>query len=202
MINHLEAVDMKTVIGLTGGIATGKSTMAALLAKRDIPIIDTDQIARELVQPGSPYLAQIILRFGRSILLPSGQLNRRQLRQHIMDDAHTRQWLEALLHPAIRHSVLLQLAQLDGVIVVMIPLLKDRHTYPLDIVWTIDVPEHIQIARVMQRDHCDLEHAKAIVAAQPTIAQRYAISDRVINNTTNLKVLEQQIDRLWRQLPH
>lgn len=191
----------RIVIGLTGGIASGKSTVAQLLAQHGAHVIDTDQIAKNIVQRGSAYLAQIVLHFGRKVLLPNGQLDRAQLRQHIFQNTAKRRWLEALLHPAIRREVGLLISQLDGVIVVVIPLLRKRNTYPLNIIWTVEITQTLQIRRLMQRDQCNAVQANAIISTQPTCAQRRALSDQVIENHGTLITLQQRIDQLWRQLP-
>jgi len=192
---------MKMIIGLTGGIASGKSTVAQLLTQHGAHIIDTDQVARDMVRSGSSYLAHIVLHFGRDIMLPNGQLDRRKLRQHIFQNAAARQWLEALIHPAIRHEVRRQLATLNGVIAVVIPLLKNRSTYPVDTIWTVEVSKPLQITRIMQRYHCDAIQAQAIIATQPTSVQRQVLSDHVIVNNQDLITLQRRIDQLWQQLP-
>lgn len=186
------------VIGLTGGIGSGKSVVADLFAERDIPIIDADMIAREVTQSGSPALADIAEHFGSSVIQEDGTLNRTALRDKIFADADERIWLENLLHPLI-------LQRIDEIIrslktpycIVVIPLLFETGTQTLiDRTLLVDAPETEQVARVSRRDHVSIEHVQAIMQTQTTREQRRALADDVIVNDGSLADLEAQVDTL------
>ncbi|MGK0674066.1 MAG: dephospho-CoA kinase [Halothiobacillaceae bacterium] len=192
------------VIGLTGGAASGKSTVATLFAAHGTPIIDTDLIARELVTPGQPALTEIVDRFGPKALNPDGSLNRPWLRQRIFADATARQALEAILHPRIRTEVQQRLAALHQHIppppyaLVVIPLLVETGAYDslLDRVLVVDVPEDLQLERLMMRDGMELPLARAMLAAQASRQTRLARADEVIDNRGTPEDLAAQVARL------
>ena len=188
------------VIGLTGGIGSGKSTVCHHFAALGVPIIDTDLIAREVVEPGQPGLAQIIDAFGLEILAPDGKLDRRRLRERIFADAEARHGLESILHPLIRTRMKEQLAALQApYAIVAIPLLVESGRRDnLDRVLVVDTPEEQQIARVCQRDGVKKEQAEAILAAQCSRTSRLAAADDVIYNSDDLKALESQVGRMHR----
>lgn len=197
-------------IGLTGGIASGKSTVSRLFAELGAEIIDTDEISRELVQPGSDALARIIAHFGSSLCRADGELDRNRLRQIIFSDPDAKLWLESLLHPLIRKAVRQRLAasQSDYVIVV-VPLLLDSRgkvngSYSfLDKILVIDCPESLQTQRLMQRDGCSREQAEKIIASQASRQQRLAAADDAITNDGALSSLQHQVkalDEKYRQL--
>ena len=185
-------------IGLTGGIASGKSTAAERFIELGVPVIDADAAARAVVEPGTPGLAQVIERFGSGILAGTGELDRRALRDLIFSDPDARRDLEAILHPLIRADMDRSAAATDGPYVVMaIPLLvegasRDR----VDRILVVDVDEDVQLERVMERDHCSLEKARAILAAQAHRAARLAAADDVLSNTGTVTDLRQAVDRL------
>jgi dephospho-CoA kinase len=187
-------------VGLTGGIASGKSTVAALFAALGVPVIDTDQIAREVVAPGSAQLPAIQARFGTGVVNPAGELNRAALRQIVFQDPAARRDLEALLHPAIREEVerrSRQLAAADPSIyqMIAIPLLVEGgRRIAVDRVLLVDCPVELQIRRVMARDAASEAQARAILDAQATRAQRLAVADDVIVNDGELAALR---DRVW-----
>jgi dephospho-CoA kinase len=186
------------VIGLTGGIGSGKSTVCRQFAALGVPIIDTDLLAREVVEPGQPGLAQVIDAFGIEVLTPEGELDRRLLRERIFADAETRHRLESILHPLIRARMAAQLATLRApYAIVAIPLLVEsgRRDH-LDRVLVVDSPEEEQIARVCRRDGVDEAQAAAILAAQCSRASRLAAADDVIYNTDDLAALEDQVARM------
>ena len=192
----------KIVLGLTGGIASGKSTAANILAALGAEVIDTDTIARQLTVPGSPLLAQIFLKLGRQYRQADGSLNRRLLREAIIVDLGIKSWLEQLLHPAIRAKVKLYLAQSRAaVLVVMIPLLTERSGYPLDVVWTIETTSEQQLACLCRRDGMGDRRAQQLIKLQPSVKERRRISDRVIQNTGDAGALTAQLVKLWWQLP-
>jgi len=192
-------------IGLTGGIASGKSTVAALFAALGVPIIDTDLIAREVVAPGTPLLAKLIERFGPRMLNGDGSLDRRALRAEVFADDAARRDLEALLHPAIRDRVEarshdLALRGPGAYQIIAIPLLVESGgRIPVDRVLLVDCPEALQIRRVMARDHSSESAARAVLGAQATRAERLAAADDVIENAGELPVLRDRVLALHRQ---
>ncbi|MGQ0799031.1 MAG: dephospho-CoA kinase [Pseudomarimonas sp.] len=194
------------VIGLTGGIASGKSAVLREFERGGATTYDADMVARELVEPGQPALDAIVHRFGKRMLDPSGRLDRRQLRAHVFSDHVERRALEAILHPAIR-SVLRErcLSVLTGYVVVAIPLLVESGRYDwLSRVLVVDVADEVQVRRVMQRDGVEVDQARAAIAAQATRAARLALADDVIVNNGPITLLAHAVDRLdrtYRRLP-
>ena len=188
-------------VALTGGIASGKSTVADLFAALGVPVIDTDVIAREVVEPGQPALAQVAEAFGRDVLDAEGRLDRKRMREHIFSDPGARRSLEAILHPAIRAEMERQSQAADGPYqVLVIPLLAEggRRDH-VDRVLLVDVPEELQIQRVMWRDGVSREQAQASLNAQATRAQRLAMADDVLRNTGRVDDLREQVARLHQQ---
>ena len=156
----------RLLIGLTGGIASGKSTVAQGFLDLGVPVIDADVAARTVVAPGTPGLQQVISRFGSRVITEHGELDRRALRELVFSDPDARRDLEAILHPLIRSEMDRSAAAAVGPYIVMaIPLLieggaRDR----VDRILVVDVEEAVQLQRVMARDHCSLEQAQAIIA--------------------------------------
>ncbi|WP_133140173.1 dephospho-CoA kinase [Legionella genomosp. 1] len=186
-------------IGLTGNIASGKSTVINLFKSLGANIIIADDIARELTQSGSPVLETIKAHFGPSVITAGNELNRAALRRIIFDDAKERLWLEALLHPLIQKTIAERIAWHNSTTysVIEIPLLKDRNNYPyLDRILALIANEEVQIARVIARDHCDVAQAKKIIASQPSIEERKAIADDLLINDGNLDELINNIKNL------
>lgn len=185
-------------IALTGGIASGKSAVAALFEARGVPVVDSDAIAREIVQPGTAPLAAIRARFGDSVLLPDGSLDRRALREQVFADAVARRDLETITHPAIRERMQAWSRTASGPYQIhMIPLLVEgggRRDF--DRVLVVDCPEALQIQRVMQRDGVDASSAQKILAAQASRAERLAIADDVIVNDGDRDRLNHDVDAL------
>jgi dephospho-CoA kinase len=189
-------------IGLTGGIASGKSAAAAVFAGLGVPVIDSDVIAREVVAPGSPGLAAIRARFGDGVLQADGQLDRRALRAQVFADPAARRDLEALTHPLIRQKMAALSAAAGGPYQVhAIPLLVEGGAKRpgIDRVLVIDCPEALQIERVMARDRVDEASARAVLAAQATRAQRLAAADDVIVNDRGLDALQDAVTALHRR---
>jgi dephospho-CoA kinase len=185
-------------IGLTGGIASGKSTVAQRFAELGVPVIDADESARSVVAPGMPGLAQVVRRFGPGIIDSNGALDRRILRNLIFNDPDSRRDLEAILHPAIRASMEQSAKTAVGPYLIMsIPLLveggsRDR----FDRILVVDTDENVQLQRVLSRDGGSLEQARAILASQASRADRLAAADDVLSNTGSVTELRQAIDRL------
>lgn len=189
------------VIGLTGGIGSGKSTVSDLFAQLGVPIIDTDVIAKELTQKNQPALQVIVKHLGESILNTDGSLNRQQLRKHIFNNQPERHWLENLLHPLIRERVQQQLQAINApYVIVVIPLLHDRAKFDyVNRVLVVDAPETLQIKRACQRDNMNEKLAQAILDNQISRQDRLALADDVIVNDKTLDALKKQVELLHRQ---
>ncbi|WP_312626152.1 dephospho-CoA kinase [Scandinavium sp.] len=175
---------MVYTVALTGGIGSGKSTVAAAFANLGTDIVDADIIARQVVEPGSPALATIVSRYGAETLMADGTLNRRQLRERIFAHADEKIWLNALLHPLIQQETQRQMKQATSPYVLwVVPLLVENHLWQkANRVLVVDVSEETQLLRTTQRDHVTEAHAKQIIAAQATREQRLAVADDVIDN--------------------
>lgn len=185
-------------IGLTGGIASGKTTVAQRFTDLKVPVIDADAAARTVVAPGQPGLAQVIQRFGPRIVAYNGELDRRALRDLIFSDPGARRDLENILHPLIRADMEKSAREAAGFYVVMaIPLLIE--TGPngrVDRILVVDVDEALQLRRVMARDGCSSEQARAILASQASRSARLAAADDVLLNAGTVTDLRQAVDRL------
>jgi dephospho-CoA kinase len=189
------------VIGLTGGIGSGKSTVAQLFAAMGVPVIDMDLIARQVVEPGQTALEQITQEFGSYILDDKGRLDRRRLRELIFDSKEKRRRLEAILHPLIRQETQHQLLELDApYCIVVIPLLFESQQDSLvDRILVIDVPESLQISRTMKRDDITTEAVQKILAAQIDRDSRLAAADDVIDNSVELSQVRDRVAELDQQ---
>jgi dephospho-CoA kinase len=185
-------------VALTGGIASGKTTVANLFADLGVPLIDTDVIARQVVEPGQPALAAVMAAFGPDILDAEGRLDRRRMRERIFSDPTARQRLEAILHPAIRAEMERRSREAGGPYqVLVIPLLTEgKRRDHVDRVLLVDVPEELQIQRLMMRDGVTHEQARASLNAQATRAERLAIADDVVRNTGRVDNLRDEVARL------
>ena len=174
------------IVGLTGGVASGKSEVTRRFQARGVEVVDADVAAREVVEPGQPALARIAERFGAGMLLADGRLDRRQLRERVFADAQARRDLEAITHPAIRARVKAQAQAAPGpYAVVAVPLLAEagRAAYPwMARVLVVDAPESLQHDRLMRRDGVDEALAARMIAAQASRTVRLAIADDVILN--------------------
>jgi dephospho-CoA kinase len=175
---------MGYTVALTGGIGSGKSTVADAFASLGINVIDADIIARQVVEPGAPALQAIVSRFGADMSLANGSLNRRQLRERIFTHAAEKSWLNALLHPLIQQETQRQMQQATSPYVLwVVPLLVENQLWQkADRVLVVDVSEETQLKRTMYRDNVSEAHAKQILAAQVTREQRLAVADDVIDN--------------------
>ena len=174
------------IVGLTGGVASGKSKVTRRFEALGVEVIDADVAARAVVEPGQPALARIAERFGAGMLLADGRLDRRQLRERVFADAQARRDLEAITHPAIRARVKAQAQAAPGpYAVVAVPLLAEagRAAYPwMARVLVVDAPESLQHDRLMRRDGVDEALAARMIAAQASRTVRLAIADDVILN--------------------
>ena len=183
------------VVGLTGGIGSGKSAVAEGFAKLGIVVVDADIVAREVVEPGTDALQQIIAHFGEDIVTDTGELDRAALRRCVFKDDTERKWLETLLHPLIHTEIERQLNNAEGPYAVFVsPLLVETDQHQMaDRILVVDVPEELQIQRTTQRDNNSVEQVKAIMAAQASRQQRLDKAQDVVSNSGTLKDLEDKI---------
>jgi len=192
------------IIGLTGGIATGKTSVARFLGALGAEIVDADQLAREVVQPGSPALLKIRDLFGHQVLQEDGSLNRQAVRDRVFSDAGKRLQLEAIMHPAIKKLALekLDAARRCGseVAVYMAPLLIEAGaTDRVDEVWVVTLRSEVQVSRLMSRDNCSREQAEQIIAAQMPLVEKERFGVVVIENSGSLEETRRQVELAWQQ---
>lgn len=193
---------MTHIIGLTGGIGSGKSLVAARFADLGITVVNADTVAREVVAKGEPALDAIRAHFGEDIVLPNGELDRRKLRGIIFNDLAQKKWLENLLHPIIRLRIIDQLhAAISPYAILESPLLleTDQHLLVEKII-VVDVDEATQIARASARDGSDVEQIKRIVATQMPRAEKLKKADFVIDNSGSAEATFLQVGELDRKL--
>ena len=189
---------MAYTVALTGGIGSGKSTVAYAFSHLGVNVIDADIIARQVVEPGTPGLNAIAQRFGPQILNEDGTLNRRALREQIFAHAEDKSWLNALLHPQIQQETRrqMQLATSSYILWVVPLLVENRLSAKADRVLVVDVPKETQIERTMLRDRVSRQHAEHILAAQATREQRLAVADDVIENMGSPGAIASAVARL------
>lgn len=186
------------IVGLTGGIASGKSTVAERFARHGVPVIDADALARQVVEPGQPVLERLIQTFGPDILDADGRLNREWLRRRVFADPEQRRVLDRIMHPAIGLAMQQALRAAQGpYAILMVPLLVETGQHQLvNRVLVVDAPESVQITRLMARDGSDAEQAAAILAAQSPRARRLAAAHDIIDNEGLPEKLDAAVDRL------
>jgi dephospho-CoA kinase len=195
-------------VGLTGGIASGKSVVADELAARGAVVVDADLLAREVVEPGTAGLDAVVQRFGPSVLTDDGRLDRPSLGRLVFADAEARRDLERIIHPAVRARAaqIEQQAPPDAVVVQVIPLLVETgQADDFDVCVVVDVDPTTQLARLQERNGLSRADAEARVAAQASRSQRLAAADRVLHNDGSRADLGEQVGRLWadlRAVPH
>ncbi len=184
------------IIGLTGGIGSGKSTVAQFFRELGVLVIDADQITRQLVQPNQPALKKIVAYFGSHILQDDKTLDRKKLRNIIFEDPNARLWLENLLHPLVKQKIVhTPVSSSIPYIIVEVPLLIEAHFHDVvDRILVIDSPESLQIQRVVQRDNIDAKEIQAIINTQATRATRLAEADDVIFNEGTVEELKKQVE--------
>lgn len=189
------------IIGLTGGIGSGKSTVADYFHQQGIQSVDADIVAREVVAAGSYCLAEITAYFGADILLADGNLNRARLRELIFSNPAHKVWLDTLLHPAIRHNMLTQLQALTSPYALLIAplLLENKLTRYVHRTLVVDIPESLQIVRTLSRDDVSEQQVHAIIAAQIPRQERLKLADDIITNDGSLADLTQQAAALHQK---
>jgi dephospho-CoA kinase len=191
------------LIGLTGGIAAGKSTVAKRWAEHGAIEIDADQVAREVVEPGTVGLSSIVEHFGADVLTASGELDRKELAGRIFSDSNKRELLNSILHPLIRERTKLLLAELpnDSIVVYNVPLLVEASVdHPFDLVVTVEAPGEEQIRRLVQTRGLTETEARNRIAAQAKPIERAARADRILNSNQDINLLLRDADALWRDI--
>ena len=189
------------VVVLTGGIASGKTAVSDRFAQLGVPIIDTDVIAHQIVEPDQPALNQICREFGEDFVTAEGRLDRRKMRNAIFSNPDLKTRLENILHPAIAAEASRQVDLLDTAwCILVIPLLVETDLFPwIDRILVVDVEEAVQIERVMARDSINKEQALAILNAQSSRQERLALADDIIDNSGTLDQLKSSVDQLHKK---
>ncbi len=189
------------VLGLTGGIGSGKTAVSDRFEKKGITVVDADLCSRVVVEPGRPALQAIKDHFGEAILQTDGTLNRAELRQRIFANTDEKQWLESLLHPLIGEELFNQLcaAQSDYVILVSPLLIESQQNQICDHILVVDAPEETQINRTVSRDDNDADQVKRIMVTQASREERLQHANDIIENTQGLEYLDQRVDELHQQ---
>jgi len=195
------------VIGLTGGIATGKSTVSQILAEMGLPIIDADLIAREVVEPGKPAYREIVRHFGREIINPDGTINRKLLGRLVFADPSSRQRLNEITHPRIIEETKRRLQHLREmgaeVAVLDAPLLIEANIHHLvDEVWVVTCPRKMQIKRLQERDNLSLPEAEARIRAQMPLEEKIRYAHRIIDNSGDIAATRRQVQEILRSYLH
>lgn len=192
---------MTLLIGLTGGIGTGKSTVCKLFAERGVAVIDADAVAKELVALDQPALQAIVQEFGKGIIDAKGRLRRDRLRSIVFSDPEQRKRLEKLLHPLILEEMLSRANRVGGPYCILcIPLLVETdQSSAVDRVLVVDAPQALQIQRVMERDHLTIDEIKAIMHAQASREDRLEAADDVIMNASDMTKLAEQVNALHQK---
>ena len=190
------------LIGLTGGIASGKSTVAKLLAKNGAYTIDADQVARDVVEVGTPGLAAVVEEFGNDMLTSGGQLDRERLGSIVFSDPEKRLKLESILHPLIKLRTMQLISESDSEIVVYaVPLLVEASVdYPFDFIVTVEAGEDNQLERLVRSRGLSQDQAKERIASQASREQRQSKADFVIDSSGTLEQLANQVDALWLKI--
>jgi dephospho-CoA kinase len=202
----MDAAMSDYVVGISGGIGSGKTTVTDLFATYGVEIIDADVIAREVVEPGTPALKSIVDKFGQSVLdyssgVSLGTLDRAKLRTLVFSDSETKSWLNKLLHPAIRQQMLLQTRQAKSAYCLLsVPLLVENKLYEqVDRVVIVDVDEQTQLHRTLLRDKTNEQQIRTIMNAQATRSQRLSVADDIVDNKGKTVDLVNQVTRLHKK---
>lgn len=189
------------IVGLTGGIASGKSTVERLFAAHDVPVIDADRIARDLVQPGEPGLEAIVHSFGTEVLTPDGQLDRNRLGDRVFANPAQRRRLETLLHPLVREKMRAAVDRLQSAYVILsVPLLLESGQDDMvDRILVVDLPQQTQRQRLLARDRRPVKQVEAILAAQADRQARLQVADDLIDNSGPIGALASQVATLHQR---
>ena len=187
------------VVGLTGGIGSGKTTASDRFRALGVTVVDADVEARRVVEPGEPALRAVVARFGEEVLTADGRLDRPRLRRRVFHDAGERRWLERLLHPLVNGRMAEQLRQADSRYALLVnPLMRARDPRA-DRILVVDAPEEAQLRRTMRRDGVDEAQARATLAAQVGRKQRLVFADDVIVNDGDIAALREAVDALHKR---
>jgi len=194
--------EKKNIVGLAGGIGSGKSTISKIFNQLGIISIDADDVAREVVEPGSHCLGEIRKRYGNTILLPDNTLDRRQLRHIIFDNQIEKKWLESITHPAIKNRIEDLIAAADSKYVLLVhPILFETgQDKTCDYIIAISVPRENQVKRVCERDNCSKELANKMIDSQISDIRRTALANTIIENTGNISDLNAKVEKLNRYI--
>ncbi|MGG0027244.1 dephospho-CoA kinase [Bacillus safensis subsp. osmophilus] len=198
---------MTLVIGLTGGIASGKSTVSQMIKEQGIRVVDADVIAKEAVAKGTPALQQIVQTFGEDVLLPNGELNRQQLGAIIFSDEEKRKQLNAIVHPEVRKEMLKQrdegVAQQETFVVLDIPLLFESQLESLvDRIIVVYTTPELQLSRLMNRNDLSEEEALNRIHSQQSLEEKCKKADRVVENTQDLAFIRKQLQNILNEWEH
>ncbi|USD78113.1 dephospho-CoA kinase [Bacillus safensis] len=198
---------MTLVIGLTGGIASGKSTVSQMIKEQGIRVVDADIIAKEAVAKGTPALQQIVQTFGEDVLLPNGELNRQQLGAVIFSDEEKRKQLNAIVHPEVRKEMLKQrdegVSQKETFVVLDIPLLFESQLESLvDRIIVVYTTPELQLSRLMNRNDLSEEEALNRIHSQQSLEEKCKKADRVIENTQDLAFIRKQLQNILNEWEH
>lgn len=196
---------MSRIVGLTGGIASGKSTVAAMLRALGAPVVDADAIAREVVEPGQPALAEIVGRWGPGVLGPDGRLDRKRLAAIVFADPDERRALEAITHPRIAERSRARIAEFAArgapAVVYEAALIVENKLYEwMDALIVVAVPPDVQRARLMARDGITAAEADARIAAQLPLADKVAVATYVVDNSGSVDDTRAQVERIWEEV--
>ena len=185
---------------LTGGIASGKTAVSDCFSRMGVPVIDTDRIARQVVEPGQPALKLISELFGPDYLDTGGRLDRRKMREAIFSNPAMKSRLEGILHPRIAEKVIERVSEVEApYCLLVIPLYAESRAYEwINRVLVVDVSEEVQLKRVMARDKISRKHAQSILDAQSTRQQRITLADDIIDNSGDLNELEEKVKKLHK----
>ena len=191
------------LIGLTGGIAAGKSTVAKRWAEHGALEIDADQVARDVVEPGTVGLGRVVEAFGSDVLTADGELDRKQLARQIFSDAGKRELLNSILHPLIKERTRQLLSELpaESIVVYNVPLLVEAAVdHPFDLVVTVEAPEEEQLRRLVETRGLTESEARSRISAQAKPIERAARADRILNSNQDINLLLRDIDALWSEI--
>ena len=196
--NQESSPHSRFIVGLTGGIGSGKTTVANIFSSLGVEIIDADEISRDLVKVGSSCLDQIKAHFGSSVIANDGSLDRAALRGIVFANEQEKQWLENLLHPLVRDEIVTRVSAAAGdYVIIVVPLLVESGSYDfVDRILVVDVPEQLQIERIRTRDGSSEELIRQMLASQISREERLQHADDVIDNNTDMDALASRVSEL------